>query len=79
MPNILVEPNGTIMMIYRDDMRSLLHEGQATIKRVSAVEPTTSGHWTADLSPVHGPILGSFETRQAALDAEVAWLNANML
>jgi hypothetical protein len=33
--------------------------------------------WFADLLPSDGPVLGPFDTRQAALDAEVEWLNAH--
>ncbi len=33
--------------------------------------------WWADLSPSKGPVLGPFDTRQAALDAEVAWLRVH--
>lgn len=34
--------------------------------------------WWADLLPSGGPVLGPFDTRQAALDAEVAWLREHM-
>ncbi len=33
--------------------------------------------WWADLLPVGGPVLGPFEGKQLALDAEVAWLSAH--
>lgn len=36
------------------------------------------GMWWADLQPSNGPVLGPFETRQEALDAEVAWLRVNL-
>jgi hypothetical protein len=52
------------------------------VTRASQVqpEPTPDGvRWHADLSPVGGPKLAGFETRQAALDAEVEWLNTNRL
>ena len=61
-------------MIYTDDMRPLLLEGQATIRRVSHVEPNAHGWWQADLAPVKGPVLGPFQFRQQALDAEIVWL-----
>ena len=54
--------------------------GEAQISRASHVEPvpgTCPFQWQADCSPVGGPLLGPFTTRQAALDAEVAWLVAN--
>lgn len=33
--------------------------------------------WWADLLPSNGPVLGPFNTRTEALDAEVAWLREN--
>lgn len=30
--------------------------------------------WFADMTPVRGPVLGPYDMRQEALDAEVAWL-----
>jgi hypothetical protein len=79
MSTIVVEPNGTIKLIYCDDLRGLLQDGRVEIKRVSHVEPTADGRWTADLSPINGPVLGPYEMRQAALDAEVEWLNQHVL
>lgn len=79
MPNIIVKPGGRIELIYTDDLNFLLSEGQARIERASHVEPDARGQWYADLSPVQGPVLGPFTLRQQALDAEVAWLEANRL
>jgi hypothetical protein len=66
-------------MIYSDDLRDLLKQGRANIRRVSTVEPTEDGRWQADLSPVGGPILEACETRQEALNNEVQWLEHNIL
>ena len=33
--------------------------------------------WYADLTPVNGPVLGPFDSKQLGLDAEVAWLREN--
>jgi hypothetical protein len=60
--------------VYDDALRGLLALGRASIRRVSRVEPTPDGRWTADLGPMDGPVLGPFETRAAALAAERAWL-----
>ena len=49
------------------------------IFRASHVEPSPSGGWFADLSPVNGPLLGPFTLRSDALTAEVAWLEKNIL
>lgn len=34
--------------------------------------------WRANLAPSGGPLLGPFARRNDAIDAEVAWLNANL-
>lgn len=79
MSHIIVEPSGTVKLIYEDDLRGLLANGKSEIKRVSHVEPTIDGRWAADLSPVNGPTLGPYDTRKEALDSEVAYLLANVL
>ena len=76
---ITISPNGELSFIYKDELRPLLDIGKADIRRVSHVEPTQDGRWSADLSPVGGPILGPFEFRQDALEAEVEWLNQHVL
>jgi hypothetical protein len=63
-------------MIYYDEIATLLTMGESRIVRASHVEPDAKGYWTADMSPVEGPLLGPFALRQDALDAEVAWLQA---
>jgi len=66
-----------MVFIYTDDLAPLLDEGSATVTRVSHVEPScVDGRhgWTADMTPVDGPVLGPFRTRAAALDAEHVWL-----
>ena len=73
--SIIVQPNGDLRMIYYDDIATLLTLGDSRIVRASHVEPAAQG-WTADMSPVEGPVLGPFTLRQDALDAEVAWLQA---
>ena len=74
----VVTTNGETRMVFDDrvDLRSV---GRISIRRGSHVEPTLIGHWTADLSPVGGPILGPFDKRSEALAAEVAWLHRNWL
>jgi len=76
---LLVTPDGGYRALYDDDLRPLLDAlGEWSIFRASHVEPIGT-QWTADLSPVNGPVLGPFGTRQEALDAERAWLTANHL
>ena len=66
--DIVIEANGVVRMIYDEviDARAI---GHPTIRRGSHVEPTPDGRWTADLSPVDGPILGPFDQRSQALAA----------
>lgn len=75
---ILVTPTGTVRTIYSElvDLRPL---GKLAITRGSHVEPTEDGQWTADMSPVAGPILGPFASRSAALAAEQDWLEEHWL
>jgi len=74
MTNITITPNGDLQFIYSDDLQPLLELGQPTVRRVSHVEPNQYGQWTADMSPVAGPLLGPYVYRGDALDAEREWL-----
>ena len=75
---LVIDSTGDIRCVY-DEALPLADFGRLTIQRGSHVEPTAVGHWTADLSPVGGPLLGPFESRTAALDAEREWLEQNWL
>ena len=75
---LIIGPDGTGRCIY-DESIDLHALGQLHIRRASLVEPTADGQWTADLSPVSGPILGPFPCRTQALTAETVWLDANWL
>lgn len=75
---LLFERCGQIRCLYGETI-DLSQLGQVTIRRGSHVEPADGGQWQCDLSPVCGPILGPFDSRSAALAAEVAWLTANWL
>lgn len=71
---LVVSPDGTTRSIY-DERLDLKCLGPVSIARASHVEPSQSGEWLADLSPVGGPSrLGPFDKRSEALAAEVAWL-----
>ena len=70
--------DGTADTLYTEEI-NLKSLGDLHMKRASHVEPTENGMWTADMSPVNGPILGPFETRTIALRAEVEWLKKNIL
>lgn len=41
--------------------------------------PDFNNKFWADLHPSGGPVLGPFDTYQAAIEAEVAWINAHGL
>jgi hypothetical protein len=70
---IFITPGGAVRCLYGEEVD--LHAlGTLSIKRGSHVEPTGVGQWTADLSPVDGPLLGPFDCRSAALTAEREWL-----
>lgn len=75
---LVIDPSGCVRCVYSESL-PLAELGRLTIARGSQVEPTEAGHWTADLSPVSGPILGPFANRSAALDAERDWLERNWL
>ena len=76
--DLVVSPAGAIAAIYSEAM-DLAALGPLVIRRASHVEPDARGGWSADLSPVSGPVLGPFSTRSAALAAEVAWLGTHWL
>lgn len=71
--DLLINTAGRVRCVYGEDV-DLRMIGQLTIRRGSHVEPTADGLWTADLSPVSGPVLGPFGNRTEALDAERDWL-----
>ena len=71
---INITRDGRIHFIYTDTLQPLCALGTTAIRRASHVEPTTDGHWVADLSPSRGPVLGPFTTRAEALTAEIHWL-----
>jgi hypothetical protein len=75
---LLIETTGQVRCVYAESVD--LHKlGAVSIRRGSHVEPTDDGYWTADMTPVNGPLLGPFATRSAALDAEAAWLRCHWL
>lgn len=75
---LIIHPDGITRCIYGEDI-SLHVLGSLSIQRASHVEPTDDGQWTADLSPVNGPLLGPFGSRSQALQAELLWLEQHWL
>ena len=76
---IKITRDGHIQFIYTDTFQPLCALGSTTIRRASHVEPTADGQWSTDLTPSHGPTLGPFPTRAAALTAEIDWLLHNWM
>ncbi len=76
--NLVISSNGQVRGIY-DEAIALDALGTPRITRASHVEPDDEGRWLADMAPVGGPVLGPYERRSDALDAEVTWLDANWL
>ena len=75
---LVVAPSGTTQALY-DERLDLSTLGSLTIERASHVEPVCGGRWTADLTPVGGPVLGPFGRRSDALTAETQWIDAHLL
>jgi hypothetical protein len=75
---LIVTPTGAVRCLY-DEALDLFALGRPVIRRGSHVEPIDEGGWTADLSPVGGPVLGPFNSRAEALAAERDWLEQNWL
>ena len=75
---ILIEPGGTVRCLYGEAIE-LATLGPLQIARASHVEPTASGQWLADMSPLSGPVLGPFACRSDALAAEEAWITEHWL
>lgn len=66
--------DGKPTFVYDDAAADLLALGDATIRRVSHVEPTDDGRgWVATMVD-DGAVLGPFPLRQQALAAERAYL-----
>lgn len=72
----LVIKGGSIHAIYDDALVPLMDDASVTTRRASHVEPEWDGRgWMADMSPVDGPLMNGFKTREAALSAERYYLD----
>jgi len=67
-----------IRFIYNDELTGLMGQGKTEVRRASHVEPCEGG-WSADMSPVNGPVLGPYNLRSEALQEEVKWLLDNKI
>lgn len=68
-----VSDKGALIFIYSDELSFLKKLGDFKVKRASHVEPTEDGRWAADM--LDGTVLGPFDLRKDALDAEVNYLS----
>jgi hypothetical protein len=75
---IIIELSGTARCIYTEEI-DLAAIGSPTITRASHVEPDQQGRWQADMGPMRGPLLGPYELRSEALEAEQVWLETHWL
>ena len=74
---LIIKPGGEVACIYGEDL-DLTMLGRLRITRATHVEPTAQGTWTADMTPVAGPVLGPFQLRSQALAAEQQWLTEHL-
>jgi len=76
--SLVIRPTTVVEAVYSDSGAGVLRAiGSVAIARASHVEPNGAGKWEADMSPSGGPVLGPFDLRQQAIDAELAWLKEN--
>jgi hypothetical protein len=61
-----------------EPLEDLSIEARAWLAQHGTVIPTALSWW-ADLLPVNGPVLGPFPARDAALAAELVWLEENKI
>ncbi len=77
---IFIDLEGDIQHVYSDTLVDMFgtDADRVAVGRASHVEPHESGGWSADMSPVGGPVLlkdgVGFPTRAEALQAERKWL-----
>ncbi len=73
--NLVINRLGQVTCLYGETI-PLEALGDVAIRRASHVEPDSLGRWWADLAPVGGPVLGPFDLRSKALEAEAEWLDS---
>jgi hypothetical protein len=56
----------------------ILNELEDLEEHLTTAKPSPM-YWWADMLPMNGPVLGPFDTRSKALEAEVAWIRKHGL
>jgi hypothetical protein len=74
---LVVDAGGDVRCVYGEEL-DLREIGKLQITRASHVEPDAEGYWWADMGPVDGPVLGPYDSRTEALQAERGWLEARV-
>ena len=77
--DLLIDKDGQLIFLYDDELAVALSElGVPVTRRASHVEPDPDhpGMWLADMTPATETttMLGPFDTRRQALQAEVEYL-----
>ncbi len=75
---LYIDEQGNVSAVHVDGIEDFLPSGERTTERVSDVE-WKNGSWQADMSRIGGPVVASEETRGAAIEREVEWLEQNMV
>lgn len=78
---IKINPDGTINLLYTEDICVEELGKVDSIKRLFHVEPTQDNKWTATVNRDTSEcvMLGPFDKRSEALEAEVTWIEDNIL
>ena len=72
MTAVRIDECGNVVALYGDEISEILGVvGEVRIKRASHVEPR-GAKWFAEI--VDGPVLGPFDKRAEAIEAEIDWL-----
>jgi hypothetical protein len=71
--DLVIDSAGQVRCLYGEAI-PLASLGEVSIRRASHVEPDDRGRWRADLAPAGGPVLGPYDRRSEALEAEERWL-----
>ncbi len=76
---LFISPQGRIHFLWEPALTELAQQlGEPHVRRASWIDRSPDGYW-ADLERSGGPRLGPFESREAAIDAEKAWLENHRL